>query len=795
MTTCRVYALPPMRVASTSGILIWLLFVVAVAASGCAPALARRPVITATDHPRLYFAAADLPKLRARAQSDSFRIWANIALFSRESVGSALPLEMPTDDALNHYRNAGNLLIPLALDCALHDDTKVCERTKTLMLTYASWMHWGEHGWRDLGHAHMLLGNALAYDWMYDKLTSSERGIVKERLGYWAQSLYEAATSPFDPAWNNWWPFSYAQNHSWTAYSALGVAGMALHGEDNRSSEWISLATARLSHVRDLLTRITDGSWHESIPYQSYGLTMVLPFWYNLRRLAGQDDLPHRYLSNYGAWRLYNHLPSQGGLDRFILAYGNFAWSWADGFKPRNLLRFVAAEYHDPVAQWLAGELDYRDPPNVYSAPWDALGFLYGDDSVAPDRPDRLPNSRIFADLGAIVWRTGWQDSSLVFALKNGPFGGNAAANAFFHEQGPWNACRQCELNVGHDHADANSFYLFGGGRWLAPSVKRYDELDTEFSNTVLVDGKGQWRPAADDILRSELVRSQGGTAVETAASTQMHDYLVSDATLAYDQAQGVTRFIRQVVFVRPSYFVMVDDVSVSAPRLVEWLSHFGVKAMDIAMTESWVRGGVSDKQALHVLSVLPDKPHFRLGGHIDDTGVESGYVAISPSNPTTETRFVNILFPPDGTAWVQPPHVESTGNNASQLSIRVRARAEGALDEELLFNYDYPRSVVNRKGISSDSRNVVVRRNAGSVAQIFMAFGSQVRLDDTTFVRGWTGSGLEVTYAVGGIEVIAADMRPGSELTIRAPNSTFVSVNGATHPYVQSDEFVVITF
>ena len=269
----------------------------------------------------------------------------------------------------------------------------------------------------------MLLGNALAYDWLYHTLTPTERQTVRESLASWAQKMYEASAGPRELSWGNWWRKSYLQNHHWTNNSALGVAGLTLLGEDNRAQNWIDQASSQLTRVQYVLNEIEDGGWHESISYQSYGLTMLLPFLVNLRKNQGIDLFPHDYLRNYPYWQIYNHLPNSL---QFILAYGDFEWSWLGVHRSHNLLRFTAKEYGNGYAEWMVQQLIKADDrkADVWATPWYVFEFLYYDPTIAPQPPLGLKTARLFPDLEGVIWRTGWDEDDLVFALKTGRYMG-----------------------------------------------------------------------------------------------------------------------------------------------------------------------------------------------------------------------------------------------------------------------------------------------------------------------------------------------------------------------------------
>ena len=100
--------------------------------------------------------------------------------------------------------------------------------------------YWGEErvcGGKDLGHHHMLLANALAYDWVYSELALADRHVIRDNLIRRAQESYEAAgVAPLADG-SNWWRNSFIQNHHSTNNSALGVAALALEGDTPPNSD------------------------------------------------------------------------------------------------------------------------------------------------------------------------------------------------------------------------------------------------------------------------------------------------------------------------------------------------------------------------------------------------------------------------------------------------------------------------------------------------------------------------------------------------------------------------------
>ncbi len=223
-------------------------------------------------HPRLYFTTQELDTLRQQAATTHNAMWLVIKTYV-DGEQDTSPKTSPPNKNLDTFRNAGNQLMVFGFACAI-DDT-YCPLARDYLLAYVQWEQWDIPDHRDLGHAHLLLGSALAYDWTYTHLSESERATVRTHLGDRAEQMYEASTAQdYVEEWHNWWPKSYMQNHCGTNYSGMGMAGLALKGEDDRAQKWIDRAAEQIGNIQLLQEGIGDGTWHEGIAYQSYAHTM-----------------------------------------------------------------------------------------------------------------------------------------------------------------------------------------------------------------------------------------------------------------------------------------------------------------------------------------------------------------------------------------------------------------------------------------------------------------------------------------------------------------------------------------
>lgn len=739
-------------------------------------------------HPRLFFLSGDIPTLRTQAASTHQDIWIAIRDYVAGELGVPAPVTAPgvTEQGYVEY---GNRLIPMAFACVISERTDLCDLARDYLVAYAGWTEWDESGQRGRGHAHMLMGSAIAFDWLNDYLTPTERDTVRDSLAYWANALYAASVAGhYDSAWHNWWPKSYMQNYYWIIYGALGMAGLSLQGETLpptlSANVWVQHAHDKFVLGGYLLENIADGSWHESISYQNAVVTMMLPFMTNLRRLTGEDILPHTYLQNYANWRLYNHLP---GTTFYLLSYGDMNWSYANTFRPQNVLRFVAAEYNNGYAEWLAQQLIATDGRLVemYSAPWYTFEFLYYDPAVTPLPPDSLPRYAEFADSESVIWRTGWADDDLIFGLKSGAYGGRFAYETFVQGLFPWEspcAITGCSLNAGHDHDDTNGFYLYGSGNWLAPETVGVLLYETSHHNTLLIDGSGQYRPPDPDAGNDPATFINRDGFLEATVHTPGMDYVASDATRRY-AVPDLTDYTRHVVFVRPTYFVILDHLAAAAPHRYEFTVHFSGA---VSLDGDWIRGEAGGGLVLGVGIVAPQAFQVMTG---DDGQPYARDYAVTPE---ANSRLVHVLFPTYDAQWDARPDASILADSGTAAVVRV-AMTDGSVDDTLIYYAGDP--APSKAGpYRFDGRIAIVSTTAvGTLQKVIFSGGTRLESTERDAVLAanlFPDGSYEILYQ-DTLLAILGDVRSGARFY--APGVEQVTVNHLPVSFWREGAYIVI--
>jgi hypothetical protein len=342
-----------------------------------------------------------------------------------------------------------------------------------------------------------------------------------------------------------------------------GAAALAFVDEAPELAEGIACLAWRL--VAWLDEGGIDGGWGEGVPYWQNWFIPAVRFADGLRRAAGQefDLFRHLFWSRSAFFPIYTAMPGQVSL------YANFGDHFGTQIIAGPTLRKLAAEYRNPYAQWFADRLDAT---GAMQTP--LMSLLWYDPDIPSQSPAHLPPSKMFRGIDWAVMRTGLvADDDLFLAFKGG--------------QSDWD----------HHHPDLGSFILnaFGERLLIDQGYSWRDEkgfsyaYSTPAHNVILVDGQGQTETG---------VGSRGPREVAAEITDFLHssacDVLAAEVSRAYPPTV-LSRFTRCVLFIRPDYFVLLDDVEAPQPARWAWLWHtFGqvVAANDGATDLLLIRGG-----------------------------------------------------------------------------------------------------------------------------------------------------------------------------------------------------------
>ncbi len=499
--------------------------------------------------PRLFFQADGLARLREEIKTTKRAEWERLKAAVDKSLDHDPPENRPIEseptrpgtpnDEMLWQRVFGYRIPGLALVALLDPDPKYFEAARKWALKPGEYPLWGAGIFEgtDLAAAHELYGISIAYDWLYGRWSPEDRERLRRILAEHGKVMYEAAIGANN---RGWWKTSWRQNHAWCNYGGLGVTAVALAGDVPGVGEWLAKAEWGFHHIVAELPE--EGAYEEGVPYWGYGMESLVRFITATRPYLTEDFYTSIYLRNTHLFRLYLAGPDMGTCANF-----------GDG-PPRDwhaigpLMYRLAAEYRNPLAQWLGAALPRQR--DLDSALYE---LLWRDPSLEAEVPESLPLWHAFEQTGFAGARTSWNADALTLHLRSG------------------------KADVSHSHLDVNDFLLNAGGEWLLRDYgygevgpgyygKEVDYFsnDTAGHNCLVIGGRNQRKD------------NDSGAVITDAEERDGLIWFRSDATQAYEGAESV---VRELTLVHPhegtgkwGYVVVRDRARVKQTESFEFM-------------------------------------------------------------------------------------------------------------------------------------------------------------------------------------------------------------------------------
>ncbi len=511
-------------------------------------------------HPRLYLTAERIKHIRHMVKVDPYYAW----MFEKvrwvaDTAAKKGPQEHHSHGGSSSVeqtwqRQTGNLIACLAFCYAVTGDENYLEATTHYIvksMTYASW-GLGDFSGADLAAGHQIYGIALAYDWLYDDLEETMRRRIRKLLVDRGRYMFDKFASG-----KIFWHDEYLQNHQWVNMTALTTAALALYDEVDSLDPWILLPLEKIKITMDSLG--PDGASHEGVSYWSYGTEYLMKYMDLARDFLGVDFYrDSKWFANTAYYRIYTSLPTNHISPRMsMLSFGDSRRR--ETYGPDYHLRKLAREYRIGQAQWLA---DVLDKANLTTPKASWLNLLWYDPTVQPVPPDELPTFRHFDDMGLVFMRSGWSGDEVMSMFKCGPHIGRYALEKFSYDPGG-----------SHVHPDAGELQIFAYGEPLLIN-DGYTYKDTKLQNTLTVDGVGQVGENMPWFRGHKLCLENRGAKILHASSGDDFDYVIGDATAAYEDSIGLKRFVRHVLYLKPACWVIFDEVAAEEPVTFELNFH-----------------------------------------------------------------------------------------------------------------------------------------------------------------------------------------------------------------------------
>jgi len=533
--------------------------------------LLKRPVNLRAElkgvHPRLFFTVSDLPKLREKAKGADRELWQAV-LNDLQTLKRNAPdpkdedlyksgLDKRKEGSISQYSLAFQIA-QTSFAYAIEGNEKYLEAAKKWTLAACDMPLWGYTYNKpnvDLPPAHLLYAVAFAYDVLFDKLTASEKEIVKNKLIKQARLMYEYFKFKKGKR------YTYSQNHTWIPMAGLAIAAYALMDETDEAKDWARLARAVFD--RTMLTFAADGYFYESFHYFGFAFRWMIRY-FDAHLAATGENLyePMRSkFANMKYFAMHSILPDRVNVFDFA--------DVGDGALNRNgtskreklygeydiLYRF-AGIYQDAQAQTVG---DFVRKETAFGTREPMWAFINHDSNLKPVALSEIPTQVYFADNDTVFWRSAWTKNATAFAFRCAPPEGHTAAK-LASKISDWRE------NTGHAHPDANSFIIYANGKYLTGDTGYLGIKQTDDHNTILVNNRGQEKDGVYEMFKEiPNERLDKIRIVETWGNSD-YFYVRGEAASGYYADLGLKKFDRNFLYVAPDYFVVWDALETEKP-------------------------------------------------------------------------------------------------------------------------------------------------------------------------------------------------------------------------------------
>lgn len=735
------------------------------------------PITGGTVHPHLFFTPAEAASLRTPATAEHQTLLDlnaySVAQFAATSPDAYAAMDSVT--GVDPWRTYGNNLVELSFRAMTTRSAGDIADAKRWLDAVVAYPHWGAGKDMDAGlpAAHLLVGTAIAYDWLYNDLTQAEREAVRRKL-----ANHAAIVHAFSAGYQNaWWRDTWMQNHNPILNTAIALTGYALRGEVEEAEEWIARGRANVDSVLTALNRIGDGSYHEGIGYWSYMMTFLLLHLDAIEHNDGVDLISSSpWLRETILFRLYCQYPDYKSVVPFADT-GYFDWHG-----PEHILRRLEATFRTGYGEWLVQQLLQAKTPGHYERRmWAAFEYLWYDSTVVAKAPDDLPLSRTFADLDLTILRSGWDTDATVVVLKSGrPEGRSRYADVEAEVAGAGS------MNAGHDHPNQNALNLFAHGESFLTGPGYPDAKNTLHHNTVIIDQTGQVGEGGPVFDAAGVMAAGAYGRIERFYTMSNYDYVVGEAGAAYPASCGVQGFSRSVLFIKPGLVVVTDQVDLQSAKPVHWVwRRYG--------SEFLAQGSMMAVQAtsgptMWMDFLMPAGVQLNRGQQAAASGAPPFYYGIVNSLAGgAANRLVTVLTPrPDGSG---APSSTLDVNGADAVNVTVR---DGDSVYDVGVSLAPNSAAAAGFGLVGDVAVAHLTRT-GDVVDYFLANGTQWRDPGTgrDFVVASIAPVTVQVRLVGSTAYVDATATGG--VSLYAPGVTNLQVNGAPAAFSRSGDMIML--
>jgi hypothetical protein len=629
----------------------------------------------ATSRPRLYVNADQVAEIRAEAHGKWKAVVEPVVRSAEKELGKELfpePVFLPTEpqERSKAYLISFQTMRPFTSGmetCALAylctGDRRFADEAKRRLLHFSTWDVDGPSSVSANDEAAMdiAMRGPRTFDWIYDALSDEERAKCQDFLvRRLAQINKHHLRRPFESR-----PY---ESHAGRMVGFMVEGSLAFAHEAPEAKEWMDYYLRLLWSVYPVWGS-DDGGWHEGLSYWTAYLSMMTNVISELDRI-GVDWKNRPFLKNTGYFGLYCAYPG-----RKAMSFGD-GQEGSIGSSQGALMYALSSLYDNPYFRWHAQQTRAEKPGG-------ALAFHLLKPELKALPPQDLPQARVFPHVGWVAMHSNMADpaNNVLLLLHSSPYGA-----------------------VSHNHANQNAFVLEAFGEPLAISSGYYQRYgsphhagwtwQTKSHNSILVNNEGQ-------VPRSYTSRGY----IREFDNTDGFCYTTGDAAEAY--GGRLKKFLRHVLFCRPDYFVILDELEAAEPATFQWLLHSRspMALAEAAQQVTCVQGA----SRLRVQLFGPEAMSFTQTDQFDVTpekpeSPNQYHFTASTRTPVGSCQILSVLQPYREGAEGALPDVTQL---AAEGGVAVR------VGQDVILWKDKGAGQVRAGGVTSTYDLVVVRRDA----------------------------------------------------------------------------------
>lgn len=598
--------------------------------------------------PRLHIDAAGFASIRTKLNDAPY---AKLFEKLRTAADGYASRPCPGRDAKGDTRGVPEQLATLAFVYRLTGEQRYLDAATQYLRTMASWSlaSWNA----GLVGGHLLYGNAVAYDWLYSELDDVTRDLVRDRLYTAGKVLFEDFALH-----RGWLAGAYTCNHITVALAGLTACAAAIYHEVPDIGPWCKLVIEKLRVFTSALG--DDGVSQEGITYGEYYTEYLIRAADLTKQQFGVDVFKScDWMRHWPTFQIYSAVPRQRwSLRDCLINFGDgVRYHW---YGPTAMLRRLASAYRDGFAQ---GFVNITEADGVSNSSY--LDLIWHDETLTPASLDELPLHHHFTDKHIHFARSDWGGDETVLAFKCGPHFGHHAIAHYPND-----------IGGGHMHPDAGALQiLHRGQRLLAESG--YTWKTTAYENTVIVNGQGQTGEGGSWFEGMHL-RNEGRSPVmyEVDGASQS-PYLIGDVTPAYGAEAKLKRFMRHVICVAPTTWLIVDELDADGTATFEQYFHSDLPWR--AADDSFI---AENEHACLRATPVPGSVSARIFDqemkYTDGKVTHSRPTLVLKSEGKASVTLVTVLEAADGAnALPAPPTFSVAANGQIAVAVTIAGRVE----------------------------------------------------------------------------------------------------------------------